>query len=209
MACGIGRAGRAMNTPASPSPLRWAQADRQIQIKKKVMTLFMKKKIVISIVGLLIYNFSFSQQVTRLYLDSLLNISDSNYKQKTDVFFVINGIPYDTNQVDTIISKYDQKYLADAMFLSREKQSYTFYRDVAVVVFAFQQKNKTRRRQWKEAKKLFSDPNKTIPELLIDKKTIANNEASKAFNLIKFRDIMYLDIKQNENGKEVRIWRTE
>lgn len=173
------------------------------------MTLCMKKKIVISIVGLLISNFSFSQQVTRPYLDSLLNISDSNYKQKTDVFFVINGIPYDTNKVDTIISKYDQKYLADAIFLSREKQSYPFYRDVAAVVFASRQKNKIRRRQWKETKNLFSDPNKTIPQLLIDKKTIAHDEANKAFNLIKFSDIMYLDIKQNENGKQVRIWRTK
>jgi len=169
----------------------------------------MKKKIVIYIVGLLISNFSFSQQVTRPYVDSLLNISDSNYNKKTDVLFVINGIPYDTNMVETVISKYDQKYLADAMFLSRENQSYPFYRDVAVIVFAFQQKGKARRRQWKEAKKLFSDPNKTIPKLLIDKKIIADNEASKAFSLVKLRDIMYLDIKQNENRKEVRIWRTE
>ncbi|MCU0361450.1 MAG: hypothetical protein MUF75_12185 [Bacteroidia bacterium] len=142
-------------------------------------------------------------------MDSLLNVNDSNYRKKTDVLFVINGIPYDPTQVDSVISTYDQKQLADAMFLSREKQSYPFYRDVAVVVFAFRQKNKIRRKYWKEAKKLFSDPNKTFPELLIDKETIANNEASKAFHLIKFRDIMYLDIKQNENGKQVRIWRTE
>ena len=105
------------------------------------MLLFMKKKIVMVVVELIISHLSFSQQATRPYIDSLLNLSDSNYRHKTDVLFVINGISYDANQVDTVISKYDQKYLADAMFLSREKQS-LFYRDVAVVVFASRQKTR-------------------------------------------------------------------
>ncbi len=173
------------------------------------MTPSIKNGIVISIIGLIVSNFSFSQKATRSYIDSLLNISDSNYKHKTDVLFVINGIPYDRNQVDTVISKYDQKYLADVMFLSSEKQSYPFYRDVAVVVFASQQINKTKRKYWKESKKLFSDLSDTNPQLLIDKTTIAPEFAIKTFNTIKLKDIMYLDIKQNEYRKQVRIWRIE
>jgi hypothetical protein len=169
----------------------------------------MKKKLVFAIVGLIVFNFSFSQQVSRPYLDSLFNISDTNYRHKTDVLFVINGISYDTNQVDRVVSEYDQKYLADAMFLSREKQPFLFYRDVALLVFASKQKNKTKRRRWKEAKKLFSDSKKNNLLLLIDKVVIAPESANKTFKSIELRDILYIDIKENEAGKQVRIWRTE
>jgi hypothetical protein len=173
------------------------------------MAIRVKEKIFVSIAGLIISNLSFSQQTTRHYLDSLLNISDNNYSKTTDIFFVINGIPYDNNQVDTIISKYDQKYLADAMFLSREKQSYPFHRNVAVIFFASQQKNKTKRKSWKEAKKLFSDQNENSAQLLIDRKPIAPEEAGKTFKILRLKDIRYLDIKQMEDRKLVRIWKTE
>jgi hypothetical protein len=173
------------------------------------MTLWKKMKLVVAISGLIVSNFSFAQQVTRPYLDSLLNISDTGYKKKTDVFFVINGIPYDTSQVETVISKYDRKHLADAMFLGRERQSNPFYRDVAVIVFASLQTKETKRKHWRDAKKLFSDLNATKPQLLIDQTIIAPEKAAKTFNSVKLNDIMYLDIKQSENGKQVRVWRTE
>jgi hypothetical protein len=169
----------------------------------------MKIKLVVAIAGLIVSNFSFAQQATRPYIDSLLNISDTSYRNKTDVFFVINGIPYDTSQVDTVISKYDRRHLADAMFLGRERQSNAFYRDVAVIVFASRQAKETKRRHWRDAKKLFSDSNATKPQLLIDQTIIAPGQAAKTFNSVKLNDIMYLDIKQNENGKQVRVWRTE
>ena len=173
------------------------------------MTLYIRQTIFIVILGLISVNVSYAQRVTRAYLDSIINLSDTNYKHKTDCFFVINGIPYDTNQVDTVISKFDRRYLADALFLSRERQSYPFYREVVLVTFATRQKDKIKRKRWNEAKKLVRNINETNFQLQVDKRTIEANKSKDVFNSIKFKDIMYLDITEDGDGKQVRIWRTQ
>ena len=171
--------------------------------------MFIKQTIFIVILGLISVNVSYAQRVTRAYLDSIINLSNTNYKYKTDFFFVINGIAYDTNQIDTVISKFDRRYLADALFLSREKQSYPFYREVVLVTFATQQKDKIKRKRWNEAKKLVCNINETNFQLQVDKRIIDANKSKDFFNAIKLKDIMYLDIKEDGDRKEVRIWRTE
>jgi hypothetical protein len=171
------------------------------------MTILTFNKILIGGSLLLFVNFSFSQTVTRNYVDSVLSISDSSFKERFGVLYVINGIPYDSLRIDTEISKYDTKYLADAIFLSREKQSYPFYCDVAILLFANKQKNKTKRRQWKNAKKLLTDTKQCNTLLLIDKITIEPLQSKETFKSIQLKDIMYIDINQKENIKQVRIWK--
>ncbi|MES2851178.1 MAG: hypothetical protein V4685_19165 [Bacteroidota bacterium] len=171
------------------------------------MTLFDLNKILIGVFLLLFVKFSFSQKATRHYVDSLLSISDSTFKESSEVFYVINGIPYDSIQVDTAIAQYDTKYLADALFLSKEKQSYPFYRDVAVILFAYKQKNKIKRRHWKSAKKLLIDAEEDNTILLIDKISIEPSQSKEKFKSVQLKDIMYIDINEKDKIKQVRIWK--
>jgi hypothetical protein len=167
------------------------------------------KKILIGVLVLYFSIESFSQATTRHYIDSVLTISDTSFKEKANVFYVINGVPYDSLQIDTVISRYKTKYLADALFLSREKQSYPFYRDVAVILFAYEQERKAKRKQWKNAKALLIKTDNTNTKLLIDKIPIDPQQSMEMFNSIRLKDIMYIDIHQKDNFKQVRIWKLE
>ena len=172
------------------------------------MTLHVKSKTVIAIVtALLISNLSFSQKITRRYIDSLLNISSADNGNKAQILFIINGIPYETYQVDTVISKYDLRYLADAILISKEKISSRS--DMAVIVFACRQKNKIKRKRWKEAKKIFNESNETSSQLLIDKALVEPQQSKKTFNSLRLKDIMYIDTTQKGNIKQVRIWKVD
>ena len=47
-----------------------------------------------------ICNTCFSQTVTRNYIDSALKTIDTTYRQKRGVLYVINGVPFDSLQID-------------------------------------------------------------------------------------------------------------
>ena len=171
------------------------------------MTLFDFNKILIGLLLLLLVNSCFSQIITRRYIDSLLTISDTTFRKNLVNFYVVNGIPYDSMQVETEISKYDVKYLADAFFISREGQAAPFYRDLVVIVFAYNQKNKIKRKKWKTAKKLLTGTEDTYTSLLINKVQINPLNSKETFNGLQLRGIMYIDIIQKGNIKQVKIWK--
>ncbi|HNO71643.1 MAG TPA: hypothetical protein PKO16_07730 [Bacteroidia bacterium] len=150
--------------------------------------------------------FCFSQKATRQYVDSSFKMMNSSYKQNRDVFYVINGVPFDTSNVDKELALYELKYLMELQFLTCEQINTMHCRnDVALIFFAYNQKNKKKQKMWKSAKELFKSSFDT-PYLLIDNAIIDNGNAKNRFNSFRLKDIMYIDMTLKDNKHFVRIW---
>ena len=152
---------------------------------------------------------SFSQTATRQYLDSVFKTMDTNFKQKRGVLYIINGVPFDSLQLDTELAKYDLKHLVKIFFLPCEKIGTSHcYNDAALILFAYNQKNKTKRKAWNAAKQLYSDSS-DIPVLLIDNSIIDLTISEQKFKSLRLRDIMYIDTTQKDNRPQIRIWKAK
>lgn len=152
---------------------------------------------------------SFSQPATRQYIDSTLKSLDNTYKLKRDVFYVINGIVFDTIQLDTELAKYDLNHLVDLFFVPCEKiGTIECNNDVAVVLFAYKQKNNKKRKALKAARQLLTDNLKAVV-LQIDNTVIAPDSTKRVFNTLHKSDIMYIDTAKKNNQHVIRIWKSD
>ena len=170
------------------------------------MTISKFCKIFIGLLLLFYYSHCFSQTATRQYIDSAFKKIDSTYRQKRDVFYVINGVAFDTTNVDKELALYDLKYLIELHFLTCEQINTMHCRnDVALILFAYNQKTKKKRKGWKSAKMLFKE-SFDLPTLLIDNTVLDNGNANSRFNSLRLKDIMYIDTTQKNNKHLIRIW---
>lgn len=153
------------------------------------------------------YNIGFSQKASRHFVDSSLLANDSNFNLTKNLIYVINGIPRDTADLDSILSKYQTKHLLDAVYWDGKKQGhYPFYGDVAIIKFAYNQKTKQKRKMWNAVKNLFNDKS-IIPVLTIDKYVVDSLNSKKAFQTLRLRDIMYIDKSKLADQYHIRIWK--
>jgi len=123
--------------------------------------------------------------------------------------YVINGIPYDTMELESALSNFDITNLVDAVYWNGKKHGqYPFYGDAAIIVFAHEQKLKSKRRALKSAKSLFND-NSNLPVLLINNSIIDTTISRITFQRIQLKEILYIDRIQFGEEERIRIWKTK
>jgi len=152
---------------------------------------------------------SYSQPVTKKSIDSTLKSFDPTYKVKRDVFYVVNGVLFDTLQLDTELAKYDLKKLVDLFFVPCEKiGTNECNNDVAVILFAYKQNSKKKRKALKAARELLKSNFENVV-LKIDNSVIPPDFAKRAFNALHKGDIMYIDTAEKDNRHVIRIWKSD
>jgi hypothetical protein len=166
------------------------------------MTPLNLKILLLFALSFLAHHTSISQRASRHFIDSILSIRDTTFKSTNQIMYVVNGVPYDTMKLESILDNYDIRLLLDAVYLNGQ---YPFYRDAAVIVFAYEQKAKSKRRVRRYAKKLFND-NSNPPVLLINNSIIDKTTSRVTFQEIRIRDILYIDRLQLGNENRIRIW---
>lgn len=165
-----------------------------------------RHKIILAVLFTLTFNLCFSQKVTRQIIDSAFQIISTAFKKNRGVMYVVNGIPYDSLQLDTAVSKYDLKSLVELTFVTCENSGlFHCNKDAAIILFAYNQKTKVKRKHWKTAKQLLAD-NDHLPTLSINNTVISQNLIQQTFERFRLKDIMYIDTTQMNNNYQIRIW---
>ena len=173
------------------------------------MTLYILNRFIIATLLLFSIHTCYSQPATRHHIDSTLATIDTAFKTKRGVFYVINGIPYDSLQLDEELKQYDLRSIVEMRFITCEKSNLPHcVNDVAVVVFAYNQKNEVKRKAWKNATRLFADSLET-PLLLINNSVINQEVSEQTFEALRLKQIKYIDIAEQSNNQQIRVWTKE
>lgn len=152
--------------------------------------------------NLFIWHLGFAQKASRHFIDSTLAANDTTFRSTTHILYIINGVPYDTSELESTLSNFESKHLLDAMFL--DVKHYPFYGNAAIIVFAHNQKSKFKRKMWKAAQRLYSD-NSDTPILLIDNSVVDPINSKRMFQTLRLKDIMYIDTTQRGNKNQIRV----
>jgi hypothetical protein len=162
--------------------------------------------IIFAVLFTLTFNLGFSQKVTKQSIDSAFRKLSNSFKRDRGVMYVINGVLFDSLQLETALSKYDLKSLVELRFVTCENTGlFHCYNDAAVILFAYKQKTKVRRKYWKTAKQLLADKD-YLPTLSINNSVVSKNLTHQTFDQIRLKDIMYIDTTQIDNSCQIRIW---
>jgi hypothetical protein len=148
----------------------------------------------------------FSQTADRRYIDSVLKKKDPAFKLGQRVIYVVNGVPYDTLALDSVLAHYEVNLLLDVTYWDGKKNGhYPFYSDAAIIVFAEPQSKKSKRYAWKSAKKFVND-NSFRTALYIDNMEINQSLINSTLQRIRLVHIMYIDAIQFKDQRRIRIW---
>ena len=151
----------------------------------------------------------YSQRAYRNYIDSVLSKRDTAFRLTERIMYVINGVPYDTLALDSVLAKFEVKHLLDVVFWDGKKHGhYPFYGDAAIIVFAHPQSMKSKRKAWKAAKNFLSD-NSLPTVLVLDSMEINQSITNSTFKKLRLTNIMYIDTIQFKDQNRIRIWRRQ
>jgi hypothetical protein len=154
----------------------------------------------------LVYHLAFAQKPNRHYIDSVLLQKDTAFSLAQRIMYVVNGVPYDTLALVSVLATFEIKHLLDVIYYNGRKHGhYPFYGDAAIIVFAHNQRTKYKRKAFKAAKRFLSD--NPLPAVLsIDKLEINQTLTNSTFNRLRLKDIMYIDTIQFKDNNQIRIW---
>ncbi len=154
-------------------------------------------------------NMCLSQKVNRQVIDSSFRKIDSTFKQKRGVLYVLNGILYDSLQLDIELSKYDLKSLIELSYVTCEKSGlFHCSNDAAIMLFAYDQKVKFKRKNWQKAKHILADNNNVVT-LLIDNVPVSEDLIKQTFKDLRLKDILYIDTAQLNGKQQIRIFKAK
>jgi hypothetical protein len=161
----------------------------------------MKFNIIFTLLLLFTFTLCFSQKVTKQCIDSMFKKSFPAFKEKRDVVYVLNGIAYDSLQINL--------ELIDLTFLTCEQNEFTHcINDAGIIRFVHSQKARIKRKSWQTAKHLLT--NKYVsPSLVIDNAVINQELVGKTFKELRLKNIMYIDIAQMNGSSQIRIWKSD
>lgn len=174
--------------------------------------------------------YSYSQIVDKRAIDERVKLIDTTKDKSQTRLYVINGIPFneqDSIKIDSTLKSYDSKYFVDVNFVTCRQMNFPHCNgDIIIVLFAYNQKNKTKRHLLKKVRQSFSDNYVSFsqhiftyakdPVLYIDNKLIHHTETKGKIKLLKLKDVYYIDYNdkavsevhygQNAKSGLVRIW---
>lgn len=174
--------------------------------------------------------YSYPQLVDKKVIDDRVKLIDTTKEKSQTRLYVINGIPFseqDSLKIDSTLKSYDPKYLVDINFVTCGQMNLPHCNgDIVIILFAHNQKNKTKRHLLKKVRQSFTDNYVSFlqhifsdgkdPVLYIDNKLIHHTEAKEKIKLLKLRGVYYIDFNdkpvselhygQNAKNGLVRIW---
>lgn len=173
---------------------------------------------------------SYAQLVDKKAIDERVKLIDTTTDKSQNRLYVINGIlltEQETNKLDSILKSYDPKHLVDVNLVTCRQMNLPHCNgDIVIILFAYNQKNKTKRHLLKKVRQSFTDNYVSFsqhifsdgkdPVLYIDNKLIHHTEAKKKIKLLKLKGVYYIDFNdkpvselhygQNAKNGLVRIW---
>ncbi len=188
------------------------------------------KSILLTILFLATSIYSYSQNVDKRAIDDRVKLIDTTKDKSQTRLYVINGIPFneqDSTKIDSTLKSYDSKYLVDVNFVTcRQMNLLHCNGDIVIVLFAYDQKDKTKRHLLKKVQHSFTDnyisfsqhifTDAKDPVLYIDNKLIHHTETKEKIKLLKLNRVYYIDFNdkpvselhygQNAKNGLVRIW---
>ena len=184
----------------------------------------LKMKTLTSITLLLLV---FTQIANGQKLDQKTIDQKLDLQNKDNVLYVVNGIPCERSELDSVLNIYPEELLVELMKVKNLGDfPHMTSKEVVLVLFAYQQKKKEIRKTLRNLKTKFPDkyPNASQailldsknPVLYIDNQQIHHTEAKEKFDELKVADIYYIDFKNEPQNPEhygpnaknglVRIW---
>lgn len=188
------------------------------------------KALLLSIFLQITFICSHAQLVDKKAIDDRVKLIDSTTSKSQTRLYVINGIAFnelDCIKIDSTLKSYDPKYLVDINFVTCRQMNFAHCNgDIVVILFAYNQKDKTKRRLLKKVRYSFTDSYISFsqhiyttakdPVLYIDNEQIHHSEAKKRINKLNLSCVYYIDFNDNpvselyygQNAKNglVRIW---
>lgn len=188
------------------------------------------KSILLTILLLATSIYSYSQIVDKRAIDDRVKLIDTTKDKSQTRLYVINGIPFDEQdsiKIDSTLKSYDPKYLVDVNFVTCRQMNLPHCNgDIVIVLFAYNQKNKTKRHLLKKVRQSFTDNYVSFsqhifidakdPVLYIDNKLIHHTETKEKIKSLRFNRVYYIDFNdkpvselhygQNAKNGLVRIW---
>lgn len=174
--------------------------------------------------------YSHSQVVDKKAVDDRVKLIDTTTDKSQTRLYVINGIPFseqDSIKIDSTLKSYDTKYLVDVNFVTCRQMNFPHCNgDIVIILFAYNQKNKTKRHLLKKVRQSFTDHYVSFsqhifsdakdPVLYIDNKLIHHTETKEKIKLLKFNRVYFIDFNdkpvselhygQNAKNGLVNIW---
>jgi hypothetical protein len=174
--------------------------------------------------------YSFSQIVDKRAIDDRLEDIETSIDKSKTRLYIINGIPFqgiDSTRIDSVLRSYDLRYLIDLRLVSCQQVNFPHCNDdIVLILFAFNQNSKTRRRLLKRVRERFTDnyvsysqhifSDSKDPVLYIDNKLIHHTETKGKLNSLKLKRVYFIsyhdkpvsDIYYGQNAKNglVRVW---
>ena len=172
----------------------------------------------------------YSQVVDKKIIDDRVKLLDTTTDKSKTRLYVINGIPFsdqDSIKIDSALKSYDPKYLVDVNFVTCRQMNFPHCDgDIVIILFAYNQKNKTKRLLLKKVRHSFTDTYVSFsqhifndakdPVLYVDNKLIHHTETKEKIKLLKLNRVYYIDFNdkpvselhygQNAKNGLVRIW---
>lgn len=173
---------------------------------------------------------SYSQIIDKKAIDERVKLIDTTTNKSQNRLYVINGIlltEQENNKLDSILKSYDPKSLVDVNFVTCRQMNLPHCNgDIVIILFAYNQKNKTKRYLLKKVRQSFTDNYVSFsqhifteakdPVLYIDNKLIHHTETKERIKLLKVNSVYFIDINdkpvselhygQNAKNGLVRIW---
>jgi hypothetical protein len=188
------------------------------------------KSLLLTIVLQTTFYCSYSQIVDKKAIDDRVKLIDTTTDKSQTRLYVINGIPFteqDNIKIDSTLKSYDAKYLVDVNFVTCRQMNLPHCNgDIVIILFAYNQKNKTKRHLLKKVGQSFVDNYVSFsqhiftdakdPVLYIDNKLIHHTETKEKIKSLKLNGVYYIDFNekpvselhygQNAKNGLVRIW---
>lgn len=188
------------------------------------------KSILLTILLLATSIYSYSQFVDKRAIDDRVKLIDTTKDKSQTRLYVINGIPFneqDSTKIDSTLKLYDAKYLVDVNFVTCQQMNFPHCNgDIVIILFAYNQKSKTKRHLMKKVRQSFTDNYVSFsqhifsdakdPVLFIDNKLIHHTEIKEKIKLLKLTRVYFIDFNdkpvselhygQNAKNGLVRIW---
>ncbi len=155
-----------------------------------------------------------AQKLSKNHIDSLGKTQDTNYMRGRSVMYVVNGVPYESAKIDSILNTINIAEVMDISFLFQGEPPIYSHSDIAIVASAYDQKNKYKRKHWKRVRHSFTSRSFLIfvNNIQLDSTTSkAKLESLKTKNIrciyIKYMPHNFNSVTENQKIiQEVKIW---
>jgi hypothetical protein len=160
------------------------------------------------------------QSVSRIKIDGLIKAREPDIKFSEMSFYIVNGVPYDSIKVDSVLHKFCLKELVDiSLFKNKDLKPVVFHNPdkwVANITLRYKQNRKNIISNLNVAKEMFNNGSTDVPELFIDDKQIPEQSASLELKKLNPKNVYFIFLSQPEKNSSfysekkksdvVKIW---